>query len=434
MKKIMIALILLMVFPLTWAEDSVSMFAGEIKILEVGKIDRVAVGNGGLVSTSMLENGQLLLLAEKEGETVVHIWYQDGAESDLKVQVVANDNSRILNEISTLLSDLPDVKVKLVGEKIFLTGTLMNSDAELLSAIKTAYPKLIDLTRKYDPPDSAKIIPSQKMIYMNVKVTEFNTSKLSELGINWADFVNGPSAGFVGEAVTNKQFSVRSDTQLLPNISTLGVTGLESPIGFFGLASEITSRINLLLQTGDAVLLAEPKLSARSGGQAEFLAGGEIPVVTTGGLGSTNVEYKEFGIKLKIEPVVDSQDNILANVATEVSAVDPANAVNGVPAFITRKTSSDISMKSEETLVLSGLVDRTLGESVDQFPFLGDIPILGYLFKSKAWRNNERELVIFVTPTVYDAKSEFNQEKVKLREQLLERFKTNVQRDDLIIE
>jgi pilus assembly protein CpaC len=415
------------------AVDSISMFVGEIKILEVGSIDRVAVGNAGLLSTSMLDNGQLLLLAEKEGETTVHIWYTDGAESDLKVQILTNDHGRVVDELRTLLKGLGDVEVKQVGERIFLTGSLLTTDEALLGAIKTAYPQLIDLTRKFEPAASELVLPSQKMIYMNVKITEFNTNKLTELGINWADFIHGPSAGVLVEA-DNPNFSVRDNADLLPNISALGITGLQNPLGYVGLASEITSRINLLVQTGDAVILAEPKLSARSGGKAEFLAGGEIPVVSAAGLGSTNVEYKEFGIKLDIEPVVDSQDNIMARVATEVSAVDQSNAVGGIPAFITRKTSTDISMKDSETLVLSGLVDRSFGNSIDKFPFLGDIPVLGALFRSTRWNNSLTELVIFVTPTVFDAKSEFNQERVQRREKLIEQFKTNIKRDDLIID
>lgn len=436
MKKIIVTVLLSLAFLSANATDSLTMFVGEIKILEVGNIDRVAVGNSGLLSTSMLDNGQLLLLAEKEGESTVHIWYRDGAESDLKVQIVTNDHARVLYELRALLSDLGDVQVKQVGERIFITGSVLTTDEPLLSTIKTSYPQLIDLTRKFDPPQSALIIPSQKMIYMNVKITEFNTTKLTELGINWADFINGPSAGLLADGVRNEQFNVRSTADLLPNISALAgqPTGIGSPLGFFGIASEITSRINLLAQTGDAVILAEPKLSARSGGQAEFLAGGEIPVVSAAGLGSTNVEYKEFGIKLNIEPVVDSQNSILAKVGTEVSAVDQSNAVDGIPAFITRRTSTDISMHDGETLVLSGLVDRDLGKSVDKFPLLGDIPILGALFRSTRWNNNLTELVIFVTPTVYDARSQFNQERVQRRDIILDQFKKNIKREDLILD
>jgi pilus assembly protein CpaC len=435
-KKILITFFLAIITMAAHAVDSITMFAGEIKILEVGSIDRVAVGNGGLLSTSMLENGQLLILAEKEGETTVHIWYSDGAESDLKVQIVTNDNARVLQELRTLLSGMGDVEVKQVGERIFMTGSLLTTDNELLGTIKTAYPQLIDLTRKYDPEPAALVLPSQKMIYMNVKITEFNTSKLTELGIDWADFINGPSAGVVAAAATNNTFGPGAAAGVAPGFFGALTDPTLTGLGYFGIASQIVSTINLLVQTGDAVILAEPKLSARSGGKAEFLAGGEIPVVSAAGLGSTTVEYKEFGIKLEIEPVVDSLDNILARVATEVSAVNQSTPIGGdaPPAFITRKTSTDISMKDAETLVISGLVDRSLGNSVDKFPVLGDIPILGALFRSTRWNNNLTELVIFVTPTVYDAKSELNQERVQRREILIEQFKTAVEKDDLIID
>jgi len=206
------------------------------------------------------------------------------------------------------------------------------------------------------------------------------------------------------------------------------------PVGFFGIVSEITSRINLLESSGDAVILAEPKLSSRSGGVAEFLAGGEIPIVTTGNLGSSNTEFKEFGIKLNISPLVDDEDTIMAKVATEISAVDQSNAVGGVPAFITRRTSTDVFMHDQETLVMSGLIDRDISKNVEQIPLLGDIPILGALFRSTNWNNNKTELVIFVTPTVYDAKSEFNQRQVRRREELFEDFKEKIANEDLILD
>lgn len=431
------AILLLACMQGTSATDEVRMFVGEIKIIEVGAIDRVAVGNGSLVSTSMLDNGQLLLLAEQEGETTVHIWYKDGAESDVKVQILPKDQNREIEEIRTLLTDFKEVEVKQVGERIFLTGSVLTTDDQLLATIKTAYPQLIDMTRKYDPPSSSLLLPSQKMIYMNLKITEFNTNKLTEIGVNWADSVAGPSAGLVGDLSRNSLFRITDESKIIPNISGAAVPPhISTPLGYFGIASEIISRINLLVQTGDAVILAEPRLSTRSGGKAEFLAGGEIPVVTSGALGTTNVEYKEFGIKLNIEPVVDSQDNIMAHVSTEISAVNQATPIGSgsPPAFIKRTTSTDISMQDQETLVISGLMSRDLGNNVDKFPFLGDIPVLGQLFKSTRWNNNLTELVIFVTPTVFDAKEQFNQEKIERREKMLEQFRGNVKRDDYILD
>jgi len=439
-KQCFLAVLLAFMATGAFASDNISMFLGEIKIIEVGAIDRVAVGKGDLLSTTMLDNGQLLLIAEKDGETTVHIWYTDGSESDIKVQVLASDQDRIVHELQTLLADLPNVEVKVVGQKVFLAGKINCvtgqencEEANTIQTILGVYKDVINLTRiseQYAP----VIIPNSKMVSMEVKITEFNTNKLTELGINWADAVSGPGAGFAWNAINNDVFGVAVPTEVAPSFAgTLPLTGA-SPLAVFGIATEIISRINLLVQTGDAIILAEPRLSARSGGKAEFLAGGEIPVVTQGGLGSTNVEYKEFGIILKISPIVDDENNIMATINTEVSAVDASLSVGETPAFLTRKTTTDVTMKDGETLVLSGLVDRSLGESIDKFPILGDIPILGALFRSTKWQNDLSELVIFVTPTVFDAKSQFNQDSVRRRQELIEQFMEKVDRDDVIID
>ncbi|OGT31673.1 MAG: hypothetical protein A2W28_09160 [Gammaproteobacteria bacterium RBG_16_51_14] len=435
----MITLLLAWITLSALASESINVFVGEIKILEVGAIDRVAVGNSKMLSTTMLDNGQLLLLAESEGETTIHIWYSDGSESDLKVSVLKKNVNRESEELRTLVEGLGDIEVREVGQRIYLTGNILKTDEELLKTIKSTYPELIDLTRKLDPivpPQPPTVFPvdQNKMVYMDVKITEFNTSKLQTLGIDWSDAVSGPSAGLSYDVANNSTFRAAQDKDLAPSFAAVLPLSTPSALGFFGIASEITSRINLLATTGDAVILAEPKLSARSGGKAEFLAGGEIPVVTTGTLGSSNVEFKEFGIKLDISPVVDSENNILAHVGTEVSAVDQSNAVGGVPAFITRKTATDISMRDGETLVMSGLIDRDVGKNINKIPLLGDIPILGALFRSTNYNNNNTELVIFVTPTIYDSNSEFNRQRVERRKIILEQFKKNTDEKDLILD
>ena len=437
-KKFFLVFFLTIMTTAAFATDQISMFLGEIKIIEVGAIDRVAVGKGELLSTTMLDNGQLLLLAEKNGETTVHIWYSDGSESDIKVQILVSDQDRLVHELQTLLADLPGVEVRVVGQKIFLTGYLNciagQEDCEESKTIQTVqgvYKDVINLTR-VRAQAAPVILPSSKMVSMVVKITEFNTNKLSKLGINWADAISGPFAGFGHNVVGNSVFGATSIIDGT-NLSATLPLNINPVLGTFGLATGIASAINLLISTGDAILLAEPRLSARSGGKAEFLAGGEIPVVTSS-ISGTDVEYKEFGIILNISPIVDDENNIMATINTEVSAVDFSNAVLDVPAFITRKTSTDVSMKDGETLVLSGLIDRSVGESIDKFPILGDIPILGALFRSTDWNNDLTELVIFVTPTVFDAKSQFNQERIQRREDLIEHFKEKVDRDEVILD
>ena len=439
--KNIIAGLLLLTFTLSsFAEDdmapitSLTAYVGEIKILEVGSVDRVAVGNGSLISTSILENGQLLIIAEDAGDTTLHIWYSDGAESDLKVTVLTDDSNRIVEELQVLLSDFPNLEVRKVGQKIFLTGSIYKTDEEVLNTIKDAYKDVIDISRKREP-DAEMIFPSNKMVYMDVKITEFNIGQLRQLGVDWSDAIAGPSAGFVNDLADNNVFRATPDSTLIPSFTTGLAPNLRTgAIGYFGLVSEITSRIQILESTGDAIILAEPKLSSRSGGEAEFLAGGEIPIVTQGSLGSSNTEFKEFGIKLNIAPVVDDKDNIVATVATEISAVDASNAVGGVPAFITRRTGTDVYMRDKETLVMSGLIDRDISKNIEKIPFLGDIPVLGNLFKSTDWSNNRTELVIFVTPTIYDASSDLNQKAVKRREEMFDVFQENIERDDLLLD
>jgi len=431
-KNIFIALLLIFISSIANAADELSLFIGEIKILEVGAIDRIAVGQGDLLSTSILDNGQLLILAEKNGETIVHIWYSDGAESDIKIQILTVDTHRIITELETLLADLPRVEVKEVGQKIFLTGTLNCiagqeecAEENVVTTVLAAYAGVINLTRAtYLQPPS--ILPANKMVSMDVKITEFNTSTLSELGINWDSIIVGPAAAlahvWVGsDVLVPLLFSADS-----PNPT--GDSTFASASGTVGIGTDISSVINLFVNNGDALILAEPRLSARSGGSAEFLAGGEVPVVTSS-LAGTNVEYKEFGILLKISPVVDDENNIMASISTEVSAIDASISTDEAPGFLTRKTTTEVNMADGDTLILSGLVSRDIGESVDKFPILGDLPIIGALFRSTDWRNRLSELVIFVTPTVYDAKSEYNQKNVQHRRDLIERFSENVELD-----
>lgn len=406
-------------------QDAITVFNGEVRVLEVGAaVDRVAVGNGELLSTSLLDNGQLLLLAEGEGETNVHIWFSNGTERNIKVQIQPKDSNRVVTELKVLLADLKGVRVKEIGEKIFLTGTVNSAEKPMLETITGAYKEVINLTRESNP---LPILPRDKMVYMDVKITEFNTNKLEDLGIDWANPIAGPSAGVVALGARNNQFNVLPDETTGPEFaSTLPVGATD--LGYFGIATAITSRLNFLVNTGDAVILAQPKLSARSGGEAEFLAGGEVPIPTTGTLGSSNVEFKEFGISLNISPVIDHLDNIVAKVATEVSAIDQSISVQGIPGFLSRKTATDVTMRDGQTLVLSGLVSQELGKDVNKLSFLGDIPILGALFRSTSWRNRETELVIFVTPTVYNTESELNKQAVGRSQELLDKFKGRVTR------
>ncbi|HTT07936.1 MAG TPA: pilus assembly protein N-terminal domain-containing protein [Gammaproteobacteria bacterium] len=403
--------------------EGLNMFVGEVKVLQVGAVEHVAVGNGKLLSTSALKNGQLVLLGEGEGTTTLHIWQKNGQERNITVVIGKVDTKRGTADLQALLRDIPGVTARDAGGRMVLSGNVDPADQPLLDTVLKMFPDLIDMTRKKPP-----ILAGDKMVYMDVKITEFNTNALETLGIDWDNPINGPSAGFAADVASNNNFRITPDSPSFKNGLPLKLSGAS---GYFGLVTEISSRLNFLVNSGDAVLLAQPRLSARSGGTADFLAGGEIPLKTTSSLGQSNVQFKEFGIKLGITPLVDDLGNIVAKVYTEVSAIDPATTVDGIPGFLTRKTSTDIRLKDRETLVISGLMSQQASKDLHELKWLGELPVLGALFRSTNFRDNKSELVIFVTPTVYDATSDLNKERVERRKQLIDKFRKAVDQDDL---
>src|SRR5690606_7446482 len=169
----------------------------------------------------------------------------------------------------------------------------------------------------------------------------------------------------------------------------------------FGIATNITSRINILEQTGSALVLASPRLSARSGGTATLTVGGEVPVVTSSISGSS-VEYKDYGVLLGIEPNLDLYGNITARIKVSISQLDLAQAVGGQPAFKKRATENDVKLRPGETLVLSGLITREEQMTYSDVKWLAKIPVLGWLFRSKSFSSGETEMVIFITPRVME--------------------------------
>lgn len=242
--------------------------------------------------------------------------------------------------------------------------------------------------------DPSTRVRMESIVRMSVKMVEVRKNALNELGINWASQIDGPALTTAGDFVSSSLF--RSSNSLGANLP-LNVKPFST---HFGLATSISSQINLLSSTGDAVTLAEPTLSCINGGVASFLAGGELPYPVTGNNGQTSVEFKEYGIKLNIHPFVDNDKRIYTKILTEISQIDAAVSVLGVPGILTRRTETEMNVVAGQTIVLSGLLSAESSEDIDKIPGLGDIPYLGALFRSKSYRNQKTELIIFVTPEV----------------------------------
>ena len=244
--------------------------------------------------------------------------------------------------------------------------------------------------------DPVTRIRMEKMVQIKVRMIEFRKSALGRLGIDWSDSINGPTFAAAGDAVGNNLFRPAAEGfNALPNTVSPFST-------YFGIATNITSRINLLASSGDAVTLAEPVLSCASGGNASFLAGGEVPYPTIGTNGQTTVEFKEYGIKLNVSPSIDDAGNVRTTVETEISQLDPAVSVQGAPGLLTRRAQTQVNVRSGQTIVISGLLTSESSKDVDRIPGIGNLPIIGNFFKAQNARDSASELVIFLTPEVID--------------------------------
>lgn len=393
----------------------VLIYVGGSSVIKVGDIERMLVGSGDTISTKLLTTGQMVITGEKEGTTNIHLWGKAGWEHEITVYVLASSISRTATEVGLLLANVEGLTVKDIAGRTVLSGNISERDKGLLEIVQGIYPDIINLTLVSNA-------FSEKMIYMEVQITEFNTNELENLGISWGTgsvpFLTG---AYVKGYAANDAFRPATQADFTGDLSTIPF-GDKGGFGYFGIATEILSRLNYLVTTGSAFALASPRLSARSGGEAEFLAGGQVPVVTSN-VNGTSVEYKDFGISLKISPEADSFGNITAKVSVEVSSIDQANAVQGIPGFRTRSTSTEVNMKDGETLVISGLINTEVANSQDKVKWLGDIPILGALFRSEFFQAKKTELVIFVTPSIVDVNHEINKRDAALRDDLMNRFR-----------
>jgi pilus assembly protein CpaC len=465
------------------ARESITMFLGEVKVLEIDMIERVAIGNPAVASNSILPQGQLVLLADSVGATTMHLWLKDGKEKDfdiivnekkvfddyeelvsllsafqgvqpirlgdltvIKGKINKKDKSQfdrilkrydnvldlvtardIQSEVSLLLKDIPNLTVRDIGGYTVLSGEISKEFSPLITIIEQKYKNIMNLTRVH-------AAVAGKMIYMKVKIMELSKSITQKLGINWGNLMTGltgPSLEFGLETSRNGGTLLNADGTSAA-LTKPGGTSLTTSRGYFGIATSITSVINLSLQNGDGVILAEPQLSTRSGGKAKFHAGGEYPIATTSSMGQVNVEYKKYGIMLNIEPIVDDHDNILAHIETEISNIDHGQSFGDYVGILTRNTSTDVSLKVGETLVMAGLVQNVAHNDFNKVKWLGDAPILGPLFRSQDFQNQLTELVIFVTPYIYDASSALNSAKLAEAARIQKQFDEIVEGHELV--
>lgn len=403
------------------------LYRGEAKVLPIAAT-RIAIGNGKVVSASSVSANQLLVLGEQPGTSTLHLWLKNGTERNLTVTVREVDNSGALQDIKRLLTHVENVSARMAAGKIVLEGEMVSDENQArVAAIQKMYPDLVvNFIGK---------VGWEKMIYMDVKVVELTTKGSRDLGIRWDSSINGPHAGTVADIYSNKLFRYVPDAQTSGlDLTTVPLPGnVWPPKSFITMASLITSRINLLVQDGQAEVLAAPTLTTRSGSTARFVVGGEVPLPVTSTEGRTEVTMKEYGIIVEVTPVTDTSGAIYAKVDVEVSSIDRSVTVLGVPGFLKRKSTAEFNSRDGETVVLNGMYSYESSGDAQQLPGLGKLPLFGGLFRNKGSTRATREVAIIITPRVVQASVSRNtvQPKDPNAEQLGEIERTMRQRDML---
>lgn len=378
------------------AQD-VSLALGEIRMLPVaGKVRRIAVGNGAQVSATTVDNS-LMLIGEQVGQTMLMVW-SDRQVHTFRVKVVASDHAATRRLIENVLQGVPDIAIEEYDSKLVVSGTVHQATHDQLSAAVKGVPGVV-LNLRTD-----QGAPLVRSVLFRLHFVEVNKSLLEKIGIQWSKEANGPT--LAAQAVPIREGIYKNITPAQPNDNLLApvppfVTRNGHTSGlFFGLATSIASRLNLGVSDGDARILASPELTAKSGGKARLQVGGEIPIPMAGAFGTQTVEFKPYGIIFSIEPLIDKGDVITAKLSTELSQIDPAVTIAGIPGFLTRSTSTEISVKPGEMVALSGLVNAELSNAIDKVPGLGNIPILGRLFRSDDFRSRKSDLVVLLEPEI----------------------------------
>ncbi|MGO1767398.1 hypothetical protein CAP48_13360 [Advenella sp. S44] len=371
------------------AASQITLQVGDVKVLPLSGLARVAVGNGNILNAVTDAENELVLFAREPGQTVLNVWDKTNQSQQFHIHVRAAGEQKLQHEIQRMLGTIGHVKTTQIGDKIIVEGdNLSDADRERLLVLVRHFPQIVDMTSQ---------IGWDQMVLLDVQILELPRNVLQELGVKWGVHTGGLSMGAVWDTGSSR-------LQARPGESVLQIPfKAVAPVGYFGLNALLSASLQTLAQEGHAVVLAQPQLMARSGATAEFLAGGEVPYVTTDKNGQNQTVFKPYGVSLHITPRIQKNGNVRSKIEVEVSSVDSSMALNGGPALKTRRTSTEFNVQSGQTLVLAGFISRDQFRNADKLPGIGDLPILGALFRSNRFQRNETELAIFVRPVVVSA-------------------------------
>jgi pilus assembly protein CpaC len=360
----------------------------------------ITVGDPTIADVNPLTDHTLSILGKKNGTTRVSVYGEGKKLVGLFDVEVGYETARIAAELKRRFPRA-SLKVTSINGKLMLSGDAPDATTvdQAMTTVKQFTPDVINSVS----------VSSPQQVLLEVRFIEISRTAGRDLGVQWNVFSHSTIANIGSrQAAGNLPInSPTSPTEIPAGEVAAGVLSGTSPFGFVisrmingGTATDVL--INALETRGVARALAEPNLVALSGDTASFLAGGEFPVPVPGTLGQVAIDYKRYGVGLAFTPTVLDRGLINLKIEPEVSQLDPAHPVQvagiSVPPLIVRRASTTVELRDGQSFVIGGLLQNVNTTDQQQLPWLGDVPVLGALFRSASYQKNETDLVIIVTP------------------------------------
>ena len=373
---------------------AVNVLVGQSRVINFDKpVGRFSVSNPEIAEAVLVTPDQVLVNGKAFGQVNFIAWEQSGKEY-LVFDVYVRTNLSLIDSQIRVLFPKDDIRLSQANGSVVMSGSVSDpaKAAQAQAVVEAAGFKTVNML--------ASPVENMTQVQLQVRVAEVSRSKMRDLGSSYASVNGGTSAYASGGGPANLTSSV---------LPALGTTFAGSALNLFLFNSGIgTAAYIRALQTSGALReLAEPNLIAMNGQQASFLAGGEfpVPIVQGGGDKSTvSVIFKEYGVRLNFKPTIIDEDHIRLELEPEVSTIDFANGVKFdgflIPALRTRRAKTGVELRDGQSFALAGLLDNNESRSLSKVPVLGDIPVLGALFKSKSYQKNETELMFIVTASL----------------------------------
>ena len=358
---------------------------GKSRVLDIPvAIKRASLANPEVADTVVLSPTQLYVTAKSVGVTNLTLWNENGKMMGMYDVIIAPDLSRLKENLHKALPDEKGILVTASHDHITLSGTASNSNSltRALSIAEAYAPKKVV---------NAMQVGGVQQVMLEVRVAEMNRELIRRLGINFS-------------VVTPESFGISLLAQLtqLSGAQQIASQSINGIFGFNAGSTTWTGFVDALKEENLAKVLAKPTLVALNGQEAAFLAGGEFPIPVPQAFGLVTIQFKKFGVGLVFTPNVMNSKHISLNVSPEVSELDFSNAVRTqgftIPSITTRRATTTIELADGQSFAIGGLMRDNLRESVKKFPLLGELPIVGALFRSSSFQKNETELLIIVTP------------------------------------